>query len=171
MLPTLMVIPRRELRQQCPRGSTWRSFHFIYVFDESKLRYQNPHFWSAFLKSWKPLSPEGNCESSAREGPLDGLSILYVFHEPKLRFQNPNFWSAFLKSWKPLLSGWVGWWVGGDQKGPSIFFIFEYVNKQCVFSKYSTKRCHRLFYGFENFVSSLGLGFTIFKFTLGMWVF
>ena len=23
-------------------------------------------------------------------------------------------------------------WVGGDQKGPSIFFIFKYVNKQNV---------------------------------------
>ena len=26
----------------------------------------------------------------------------------------------------------MGWWVGGDQKGPSIFFIFKYVNKQDV---------------------------------------
>ena len=28
--------------------------------------------------------------------------------------------------------GWLGWWVGGDQKGPSIFLIFKYVNKQDV---------------------------------------
>ena len=25
---------------------------------------------------------------------------------------------------------WVGGWLGGDQKGPSIFLIFKYVNKQ-----------------------------------------
>ena len=26
----------------------------------------------------------------------------------------------------------MGGWVGGDQKGLSIFFIFEYINKQNV---------------------------------------
>ena len=29
------------------------------------------------------LSPEGNFKSSAREGPLDSLSILHVIDEPK----------------------------------------------------------------------------------------
>ena len=24
---------------------------------------------------------------------------------------------------------WVGAWVGGDQKGPSILLVFKYVNK------------------------------------------
>ena len=28
--------------------------------------------------------------------------------------------------------GWVGGWVGGDQKGPSIFLIFKYNNKKTV---------------------------------------
>ena len=27
---------------------------------------------------------------------------------------------------------WVDGWVGGNQKGPSIFLIFKYVNKQDV---------------------------------------
>ena len=59
------------------------------------------------------LSPEGNCESSAREGPLDGLSILlYVFDEPKLRFQfllvirlfqsHENLYCTFIMHFKAL---------------------------------------------------------------------
>ena len=40
----------------------------------------------------------------------------------------PTFW----KSRKILLSEWVGGWLDGDQKGPSILFIFEYVKKQNV---------------------------------------
>ena len=31
-----------------------------------------------------------------------------------------------------VLSGWVGGWVGGDKKGPSIFLKFKYSNKQDV---------------------------------------
>ena len=30
------------------------------------------------------------------------------------------------------MDGWVGGWVGGDQKGPSIFLNFIYVNKQDI---------------------------------------
>ena len=41
-------------------------------------------------------------------------------------FKNTKEDRPFLKPQKPLLSGWVG----GDQKGPSIFLIFKYVNKQ-----------------------------------------
>ena len=26
----------------------------------------------------------------------------------------------------------MGWWMGGDQNGPSIFLIFKHVNKQDV---------------------------------------
>ena len=28
------------------------------------------------------------------------------------------------------VDAWVGGWMGGDQKGPSIFLIFNYVDKQ-----------------------------------------
>ena len=45
-------------------------------------------------------------------------------------FKNTSEDRPFLKPQKPLLSGWVGGWMGGDQKGPSIFLIFKYVNKQ-----------------------------------------
>ena len=31
---------------------------------------------------------------------------------------------------QPELSGWVGGWMGGDQKGPSIWLKIEYNNKQ-----------------------------------------
>ena len=43
------------------------------------------------------LFPEGNYESSAREGPLDSLSILYVIDEPKLRLHKYPILSDFLK--------------------------------------------------------------------------
>ena len=45
-------------------------------------------------------------------------------------FKNPSEDWPFLKSQKPLLSVWVGEWVGGDQKGPSIWLKIEYSNKQ-----------------------------------------
>ena len=47
----------------------------------------------------------------------------------------------------------MAWWVGGDQKGPSIFFIFKYVNKQDVLIiKMVLKIVNDFFYGIENFV-------------------
>ena len=49
------------------------------------------------------LSPEGNCESSTREGPLDSLSILYVIDEPKLGLQKYPALSDFLKLSKTLI--------------------------------------------------------------------
>ena len=76
------------------------------------------------------LSPEGNRESSDREGPLDSLSILYVFDEQKLRFQFVTENPPFCRSRKPLLSGWVDGWMGDDQQFPSISLIFKYINKQ-----------------------------------------
>ena len=48
-------------------------------------------------------SPEGNCENSAREGPLDGLSILYVVDKPKFDFQKYNSTSSFLKMTKTFI--------------------------------------------------------------------
>ena len=45
-------------------------------------------------------------------------------------FKNTNEDRPFLKPQKPLLSGWVGGWMGGDQKGPSIWLKIEYNNKQ-----------------------------------------
>ena len=51
-----------------------------------------------------PLSPEGNCESSTREGPLDSLSILlYVIDEPKLGLQKYHIPSKFLKDPKTFI--------------------------------------------------------------------
>ena len=50
------------------------------------------------------LSPEGNCESSTREGPLDSLSILlYVIDEPKLGLQKYHIPSKFLKDPKTFI--------------------------------------------------------------------
>ena len=42
--------------------------------------------------------------------------------------KNTMEYPCFFDTRKPLLSGWVG----GDQKGPSIFLIFRYINKQCL---------------------------------------
>ena len=49
------------------------------------------------------LSPEGNCESSTREGSLDSLSILYVIDEPKLGLQKYPTISDFLKDSKTFI--------------------------------------------------------------------
>ena len=62
------------------------------------------------------LSPEGNCESCARWGPLDSLSILYVIGERKSTISILELKSAFLKISKTFIvrvGGWVGGWVGG----------------------------------------------------------
>ena len=62
------------------------------------------------------LSPEGNCESSARWGPLDSLSILYVIGERKSTISILRVKSAFLKISKTFIvrvGGWVGGWVDG----------------------------------------------------------
>ena len=49
------------------------------------------------------LSPEENCESTTREGPLDSLSILYVIDEPKLGLQKYPTISDFLKVSKTFI--------------------------------------------------------------------
>ena len=81
----------------------------------------------------------------------------------KLRFQFQKL-EKYLKSKndheKPLgalnqvrMEGLVSGLVGGDQKGPSIFFIFKYVNKQDVLIiKMVLKIVNDFFYGIENFV-------------------
>ena len=46
-----IFIPRRELRKQCPRESSWQSFHFnIYVFEKQKIGFQKYPSISHFLK-------------------------------------------------------------------------------------------------------------------------
>ena len=60
----------------------------------------------------------------------------------------------------------MGWWVGGDQNGPSIFLIFKYVNKQDflisnMVSKVVNDLCTGLKIWFEVGLSC-GLGFTFF---------
>ena len=71
------------------------------------------------LKIYIPLSPEGNCESGVREGPIDSLSILYVIDDPKLGLQKYPSISALLKIPKTFIvrvGGLVDGWMGGDQK-------------------------------------------------------
>ena len=86
-------------------------------------------FWYLMWFTWH-LSSEGNCESSAREGPATWQSFLfnilwltYKNCDFKNILQYPNFW----KSWKLLFSGLMGGWVG-DQK----YLIFQYVYKYDV---------------------------------------
>ena len=67
--------------------------------------------------------------------------------------------------WRRELSGWVGGWEG-DQKCPSIFLIFKYVNKQDflisnMVSKVVNDLCTGLKIWFEVGLSC-GLGFTFF---------
>ena len=45
----------------------------------------------------------------------------------------------------------MGGWVGGDQKGPSIFLIFKYVNKQDALI---TNMVSKVVYGF--YIKSYG---------------
>ena len=99
---------------------------------------------SPFWNIEKVLSPEGNCESSARWGPLDSLSILYVIGERKSTISILQLKSAFLKISKTFIVR-VGGWVDGAQKCPSIFFIFQYVNKQDVLI---LKMVSKILYGF-----------------------
>ena len=78
--------------------------------------------------------PKGKAKRS-QWGPLDNLSILYVVGEPKLGFQKYEGISAFFEISKTFIvrmGGWMGGWVSGDQKGPSIFLIFRYIDKQCL---------------------------------------
>ena len=56
-----------------------------------------------FKYTKKCLSPEGNCESGARWGPLDSLSILYVDSERKLTISILRVKSAFLKISKTFI--------------------------------------------------------------------
>ena len=49
------------------------------------------------------LSPEGNCESCSRWGPLDSLSILYVIGERKSTISILRLKSAFLKISKTFI--------------------------------------------------------------------
>ena len=44
------------------------------------------------------------------------------------------------------MDGWVGGWVDGDQKGPSIFLVFKYVNKS---DKLIPKMVSKVVYGFS----------------------
>ena len=64
-----------------------------------------------------------------------------MIEKQKLNLQKHKQGSAFFETSKNFIirmgewvGGWVGGcvggWMGGDQKSPSIFLIFKYVNKQ-----------------------------------------
>ena len=120
-------------------GSIWRSFHFIVVwgrvFDTLNLLTEI-HLFKCFI-------PRREVRKHSRWGPIDFLMVYSFTQDRKLKFQFV-IWNPPKKfGQKPLSCEWVGRWVGGwvdgDRKGPSIFFIFKYVNK------YVVKKFSRLF--------------------------
>ena len=54
-----------------------------------------------------------------------------MYEKPKSDFQKHPRESAFFETSKTFIVR-MGGWVGGDQKGPSIFLIFKYNNKKTV---------------------------------------
>ena len=93
------------------------------------------------------LSPEGNCESGARWGPLDSLSILYVNSERKLTISILRVKSAFLKISKTFIvrmGGWVGGW--GSKESFDFPHFVVYIQEKCADSKYGLKSCLPLLY-------------------------
>ena len=79
--------------------------------------------------------PKGTAKAVTERVPLTVFPFSYVVEKQKLGFQKYTSTSKFLKVAKTFIvrmGGWVDGWVGCDQKSLSIFFIFEYINKQCL---------------------------------------
>ena len=79
---------RRELRKQCPRWSTWQSFHFNVCLRSKNWDFKNTLLYPTFWKYQKLLSPEGNAKQTL------GVQLIFlwviVIHEGKIEFQFCN---------------------------------------------------------------------------------
>ena len=63
--------------------------------------------------------------------------------------------------------GWDGIGWDGNQKCPLKFFILcEYIDYIYISTYIRNKSCHQHSYGFQNLMSSWGLGNTIFEITI-----
>ena len=89
--------------------------------------------------------PRRELRKQTQWGPLDSLSILYVIGEQKLSLSILHMKSAFLKSWKTFIVR-MGGWVDGDDMGPLIRLILEYMNKPDVLVSNLVSKIVRMFH-------------------------
>ena len=95
-------LPRRELRRQCPRGFTWQYFRFNMWLTSKNCAFKNTLVYPTLWEFRKFESPEGNCESSARRGPLDSVSTLICGCRVKIRFSKILYCIPLFESLKTI---------------------------------------------------------------------
>ena len=101
-------IPRRELRKQYPRGSTWQSFQFICDWRTKVGSSKIPYYIRLFQSLENLYPPKGSAKARPMGSNWFSYGLSFCTSELKMEFQfcGGNSQKKFEK--KPLLCGWDG---------------------------------------------------------------